>query len=86
MFLIKQLDNIELSNEERDRELAQRRNQLEAIFELLKKQEQETAAGGDRTKNNDQFEFSVLKEDGSYEKKEFQLKRDFESQMRLYGL
>lgn len=104
LFLIKQLDNIELSKEERDRELAERRAQLEAIFNLLKKQEQElaeaerksaeseaeatTSTSNTTTTNESGNEtgFSVLKEDGTYEKKEVELKKDFESQMRLYGL
>lgn len=100
LFLIKQLEQVELSKEERDRELAQRRAQLEAIFSLVKKQEHERAGTGtgtgagaaennatsSATTNTGTFEFNVLKEDGTYEKKEVELKQDFESQMRLYGL
>lgn len=86
MFLINKLDKIELSKEERDKELAFKRTQLEAIFELLKKQEEEMATTGGDRQDADDFEFRTLNENGTYEKKEIELKKDFESQMRLYGL
>lgn len=94
MFLLHQLEKIEMSKEEREKELELKKTQLQAIFDLLKKQEQEqraanpedeAAANNDNT-NSNEFEFSVLKEDGTYEKKEIELKKDFESQLRLYGL
>lgn len=94
MFLLKQLDEIELSKDERDKEIDVKKNQLDHIFAMLKKQEN-GGSGGCRgglnsQKSNDssqeEFKFSVLKEDGTYEKKEVELKNDFESQMKLYGL
>lgn len=103
MFLLHQLEKIEMSKEEREKELELKKAQLQAIFDLLKKQEQEqraalnpggdeaagevaAAANNDNNANSNEFEFSVLKEDGTYEKKEIELKKDFESQLRLYGL
>lgn len=98
MFLLHQLEKIEMSKEEREKELELKKAQLQAIFDLLKKQEQEqraanpedevaaAAAANNDNANSNEFEFSVLKEDGTYEKKEIELKKDFESQLRLYGL
>jgi hypothetical protein len=71
-----------------------RKNQLEKIFELLKEQEASLALERKSSNNSTEkldnnepdFKFSVLKEDGTYEPFEINLKNDFESQMKLYGL
>ncbi|CAF0980820.1 unnamed protein product, partial [Brachionus calyciflorus] len=69
----------DLNNEDKQKELESRRGQLDRIFELLKQQDLTNS-------KNEEFKFSVLKDDGSYEQQEVELKSIFDSQLRLYGL
>lgn len=106
-LFVKQSEAIELTSEEREKELELKKIQLEHIFNLLKKQEQalydnenessksqdlpdqcETSPSSifNATEDVTDFKFSILKEDGTYETKEVELKNVFESQLKLYGL
>lgn len=90
---IKPSPKVDMSLEEKEKELELRKNQLEYIFKLVKEQEQTKPEIGfeilcPHAKNhlNNDYTFSVLKEDGTYEQKELELKNIFESQLKLYGL
>ena len=86
----------ELNEEEAELEKKLREKQLEKIFELLKEQEAlnkkslmndqiETTAEINEEVNQD-CKFSVLKENGTYEVTDINLRDDFQSQLKLYGL
>lgn len=75
-----------LNKEEQQRELESKRAQLENIFRLLKEQNEsmKKPTGGSATGD---IKFSVKTESGEYEEvTEEDLKEDFESQLKLYGL
>ncbi len=87
-------ENLKLNQEEIESEKKLRENQLGKIFELLREQEANLAIERKSSNNSTEqldcnepdFKFSVLKEDGTYEPFEINLKNDFQSQMKLYGL
>ena len=76
------------------------KNQLEKIYSLLKEQEIADLTGGcpfaaafythkmnNKDENNESdFKFSILKQDGTYEETQPDLKTTFETQIKLYGL
>lgn len=79
-------DQKSLDKEEQQKELESKRAQLENIFRLLKEQNEsmKKPVGGSATGD---IKFSVKTESGEYEEvTEEDLKEDFESQLKLYGL
>ncbi len=95
---VEEQKHFKLNDEEIENERVLREKQLEKIFELLKEEEAKIFNG----KNNKQSgstdlplvsdasekdcKFSILKEDGSYEEFDLNLKDEFQSQLKLYGL
>lgn len=72
--------NKSLSSEEKEKEIMLRQQQLEHIFELLKRQDLKVTPDED-------FKFNLLNDNEcSNEEKEVELKNVFDSQLRLYGL